>query len=133
MTPSEILATLRERGASVGLGPTGTTIRIRPAGNLTDGLRRAIVANKAAVLDLLRIGDAMHRECSFNSVNGVSANETPIRDPLARGFVDADSADTRALARDGGCLSCEFPGPGSDDDVPVGTYDDVADTCGANP
>ena len=133
MTPSKILATLRERGVSVRLGPTGTTIRIFPASALTAYLRRAILANKPGVLELLRIGDAMYRECSFRSVNSVSANETLTGDTAARGFSSAASADARSRAPGESHLSGELPGAGQDDDVPSGTCGDVADARGADP
>jgi hypothetical protein len=51
LTPAAILAAAREAG--VTLTPDGDSIRIRPAGKLTDDLRAALLAAKPEILELL--------------------------------------------------------------------------------
>jgi hypothetical protein len=52
MTPAAIIATARQLGVS--LVPDGSNIRIRPAGKLPPDVRAALVAQKPALLAVLR-------------------------------------------------------------------------------
>lgn len=131
MIPAEVLAALRSQGATVRLGPTGRTIRIRPASLLTAELRREIRATKPDLLDLLWIGDFMYRTFACRTVNSVSANETPRQWGANGGFADADSAGAQTVASDDGHNGRGLPGCGPDDEIPGGTYDDLADAIGA--